>query len=280
MQKYLALLVLSFLMVPAAASAAPLTNAQASNLITVVQSFPGVPASTFTGLITAFSNITSTQADSLISVVQAAPGVPASSFVGLLIAFTQDTQTTIAPPVQPSSQPTQQTQQSQNTTGSGSVESNQPTPTMDALTVAVASAPTSILSQGAAGQTIAQLTITANQSYTLPTDVPTLLTLFGISLDDVSAGLLVKKNDGSTGAIASDLKLSYTNGPFTVNYPAGKKPKTPYTQDSLANGAVVLRTGQVMNVRLDIVDQLNGATGSFTLDVGDTSKDINVIAPK
>ena len=78
--------------VPSVSFAAPLTQTQAESLINVVQSSPGTPASAFTNLITAFSNITVAQAESLISVVQAAPGVAANAFVNLLVSFTQDTQ--------------------------------------------------------------------------------------------------------------------------------------------------------------------------------------------
>ncbi|MDP3980149.1 MAG: hypothetical protein Q8Q33_01905 [Chlamydiota bacterium] len=70
--------------------AAPLTQEQANSLITVVQAFPGTPASVFTNLITVFSNITVKQAESLITVIQSAPSVPANAFVGMLIAFTED----------------------------------------------------------------------------------------------------------------------------------------------------------------------------------------------
>lgn len=72
------------------AYAAPLTTEQATSLIGVVQSSPTTPASAFTNLITAFSNITVVQAESLITVVQAAPGVPANAFVNLLVSFTVD----------------------------------------------------------------------------------------------------------------------------------------------------------------------------------------------
>lgn len=84
-------LVLSLLIsVPCVSFAAPLTQVQSESLINVVQSSPGTPASAFTNLITAFSNITVAQADSLIGVVQAAPGAAANAFVNLLVAFTQD----------------------------------------------------------------------------------------------------------------------------------------------------------------------------------------------
>ena len=80
--------------VPFVSYAAPLTQTQAESLIGVVQASPGTPASAFTNLITAFSNITVAQAESLIGVVQAAPGVAANAFVSLLVSFTQDTQQT------------------------------------------------------------------------------------------------------------------------------------------------------------------------------------------
>jgi hypothetical protein len=80
---------------PSVSFAAPLTQTQAESLISVVQASPSTPASAFTNLITAFSNITVAQAESLIGVVQAAPGVSATSFVNLLIAFTQDTQAVV-----------------------------------------------------------------------------------------------------------------------------------------------------------------------------------------
>lgn len=83
--------------------AAGLTTGQANSLIAVVQSAPGVPASAFVNLITAFSNITVNQATSLIAVVQSAPGVAPNAFVGLLISFTTDmtTQTTTQATTQP-----------------------------------------------------------------------------------------------------------------------------------------------------------------------------------
>ena len=103
--------------VPFVSFAVPLTQTQAQSLINVVQSSPGTPASAFTNLITAFSNITVVQADSLIGVVQAAPGVAANAFVNLLVSFTQDTQQVAAtqnpfqatqnsPVVTPTPQPT------------------------------------------------------------------------------------------------------------------------------------------------------------------------------
>ena len=88
----LRLLLAVVLVVPHISSAAPLTNEQASSLINVVQSSPDTPASAFTDLITAFSNITIAQAESLITVVQASSGTPADAFVGLLVAFTVDSQ--------------------------------------------------------------------------------------------------------------------------------------------------------------------------------------------
>ncbi|MDE1919151.1 MAG: hypothetical protein KGH56_00430 [Patescibacteria group bacterium] len=86
------------LLAPSISFAAPLTQAQAESLINVVQSSPGTPASVFTNLITAFSNITVAQAESLIGVVQAAPSVSASSFVNLLTSFTADTSAVQMPP--------------------------------------------------------------------------------------------------------------------------------------------------------------------------------------
>lgn len=71
-------------------SVGAITQDQAISLINVVQSSPGTPASTFTNLITAFSNVTVGQAESLINVVQAAPGVPANAFVNLLVSFTEN----------------------------------------------------------------------------------------------------------------------------------------------------------------------------------------------
>ena len=61
-----------------------------------MQSSPGVPASAFVNLITAFSNITVNQASSLIAVVQASPTTPATAFVDLLTSFTVDTSATPA----------------------------------------------------------------------------------------------------------------------------------------------------------------------------------------
>jgi hypothetical protein len=92
MKKYFVTAIILLFSAPAVSLAAPLTQTQAESLINVVQASPSTPASAFTDLITAFSNITLAQAESLIGVVQAAPGVPATSFVNLLIAFTQDTQ--------------------------------------------------------------------------------------------------------------------------------------------------------------------------------------------
>ncbi len=92
MKKLAPVLVALLIFVPFVSFAAPLTQTQAESLIGVVQASPGTPASAFTNLITAFSNITVAQADSLIGVVQAAPGVAANAFVNLLVSFTQDTQ--------------------------------------------------------------------------------------------------------------------------------------------------------------------------------------------
>ena len=89
--KILAILTL-IIAFPFSVLAAPLTNSQATSLIGVVQSSPETPASAFTDLITAFSNITVKQAESLITVVQSAPGVDPDAFVSMLIAFTEDTQ--------------------------------------------------------------------------------------------------------------------------------------------------------------------------------------------
>jgi hypothetical protein len=80
--------------VPLFTQAAALTQQQSTNLIAVIQSSPGTPASAFVNLITAFSNITTSQASSLISVVQSSPGTPANAFVNLLTSFTADTQAT------------------------------------------------------------------------------------------------------------------------------------------------------------------------------------------
>ena len=86
-------LVLLFFTLPSVSFAAALTQQQSTSLIAVVQSSPGIPASAFVSLITAFSNITTAQASSLITVVQSAPGVPANAFVDLLTSFTVDTPT-------------------------------------------------------------------------------------------------------------------------------------------------------------------------------------------
>ena len=97
MKKLAPVLVALLISVPSVSFAAALTTQQANSLIAVVQSSPGTPASAFTNLITAFSNITIAQADSLIGVVQAAPGVAANAFVNLLVSFTQDTPSDSAP---------------------------------------------------------------------------------------------------------------------------------------------------------------------------------------
>lgn len=106
--KHIVVLVGMFLFFPNFSFAAQLTDAQARSLISVVQSSPSVPASAFTELITAFSNITVTQANSLINVVQQSPSTPADPFVNLLISFTVDT-IMVAPsnpiPTQPVSVP-------------------------------------------------------------------------------------------------------------------------------------------------------------------------------
>jgi len=91
--KKMVLAAVIFLLVPSVSFAAALTTEQANSLIAVVQSSPGTPASAFTNLITAFSNITVAQADSLIGVVQAAPGAPGGAFVNLLTSFTVDAAT-------------------------------------------------------------------------------------------------------------------------------------------------------------------------------------------
>lgn len=100
MKKYIfgAVLSLGILVSPAFTQAAALTTGQANSLIAVVQAAPGIPASAFVNLITAFSNITVNQATSLIAVVQAAPGVAPNAFVNLLISFTIDTSTQAATP--------------------------------------------------------------------------------------------------------------------------------------------------------------------------------------
>ena len=82
--------IFGFLLLPNVSFAAPLTSNQANSLIAVVQSSTSTPASAFTNLITAFSNITVHQAESLITVIQAAQGVPANAFVNMLLAFTVD----------------------------------------------------------------------------------------------------------------------------------------------------------------------------------------------
>lgn len=96
MKRFLPLLAILFLILPSISSAAALTQQQSTSLIAVVQSSPGVPASAFVNLITAFSNITVNQASSLIAVVQASPNTPATAFVDLLTSFTVDTQATPA----------------------------------------------------------------------------------------------------------------------------------------------------------------------------------------
>ena len=104
------LAIIVFLLVPSVSFAAPLTQQQANSLISVVQSSPTTPASAFTDLITAFSNITIAQATTLINVIQQAPGVPANAFVDMLLAFTTD-------PIQPTlgtTQPIQPTQSQQS----------------------------------------------------------------------------------------------------------------------------------------------------------------------
>lgn len=93
------------LLFPAISSAAPLTNEQATSLISVVQSSPGTNPSAFVPLITAFSNITMVQAVSLINVVQQSLNTPASAFISLLVSFTADPvvvqQPVVVPPVTP-----------------------------------------------------------------------------------------------------------------------------------------------------------------------------------
>jgi hypothetical protein len=101
MKKLIIIAVLVLL--PSTSFAAPLTTAQADSLINVVKASPSTPASAFTGLITAFSNITVAQAVSLIGVVQASPSAPATSFESLLIAFTQDATAQSSTPAAPSS---------------------------------------------------------------------------------------------------------------------------------------------------------------------------------
>lgn len=98
MRKYIVGVILSasVLAIPVFTQATALTTAQSTSLIAVVQSSPGVPASAFVNLITAFSNITTNQATSLIAVVQASPSTAASAFVNLLTSFTDDTATTQA----------------------------------------------------------------------------------------------------------------------------------------------------------------------------------------
>lgn len=85
------IIVFGLLLLPSLSFAAPLTQDQASSLISVVQSSPQTPSSAFVPLITTFSNITQIQAESLISVVQASPNTPPSAFINLLISFTVDT---------------------------------------------------------------------------------------------------------------------------------------------------------------------------------------------
>ncbi len=135
-------------MLPSASFAAALTSQQSSSLIAVVQSSPGMLASAFVPLITAFSNITVNQATSLITVVQAAPGVPANAFVNLLISFTVDTPTTqpatpatnqvVTPAVTQSTQPTNPVTQTQTTppvTQPTTVPTTVPTPTPTTTTL-------------------------------------------------------------------------------------------------------------------------------------------------
>ncbi len=135
MKKLSPVLVALLIFVPSVSFAAALTTQQASSLIAVVQSSPGTPASAFTNLITAFSNITIAQADSLIGVVQAATGVPASAFVNLLTSFTVDT---VA--VQPTTQ-TVQTDQSSSITQPASTCGTQADVPMLSLTPEMATAP-------------------------------------------------------------------------------------------------------------------------------------------
>lgn len=73
---------------PAPVQAAGLTVEQASNLIRVVQAFPGLPASTFLPLITSFSTLNTDQATNLIKVIQAFPTLHANTFLPLIISFT------------------------------------------------------------------------------------------------------------------------------------------------------------------------------------------------
>jgi hypothetical protein len=101
--KYI-LIALAFLL-PFTASATQLTVDQAKSLIGVVQSSTSTPASAFTGLITAFSNITQPQAESLIAVVQGSPQSPADAFVNLLLAFTVDQVASTTPVVTPAPTP-------------------------------------------------------------------------------------------------------------------------------------------------------------------------------
>lgn len=93
------IIVFGLLLLPSLSFAAPLTQDQASSLISVVQSSPQTPANAFIGLITAFSNITMPQAESLITVVQASPGTPSRAFINFLMAFTADQPITLTTPV-------------------------------------------------------------------------------------------------------------------------------------------------------------------------------------
>ena len=90
MNKYLSVVLGVLFFVPSVSFAASLTQAQAESLINIVQASPGTPASAFTGLITAFSNISAAQANDLIGVIQSSPGTPASAFTGLITSFTAD----------------------------------------------------------------------------------------------------------------------------------------------------------------------------------------------
>lgn len=92
MKKFAVTIIGGLILFPTITLATPLTKLQADSLISVVQSSPGIPASAFTGLITAFSNVTTAQAKSLIGVIQASPTAPASAFESLLFAFTQGAQ--------------------------------------------------------------------------------------------------------------------------------------------------------------------------------------------
>lgn len=159
MNKYIVLGLLA-LSIPFNTHAA-LSEVQATSLIGVVQSSPGIPASAFTDLITAFSLITNKQAESLIAVVQAAPGVPADSFVNLLLSFTVD-------PIVESTKIDELTQKvAEIDTKLGQVVTNTTPTTEPAPTPEVVIPQTvSYTSQVVAGDTCPKFTFTSNKSFT------------------------------------------------------------------------------------------------------------------